>query len=894
MEHSNHHNDSGRRSSLVGTARAVLKQNPTLDGETHLPGGVVGRRSSNSVDLSSPLSTSLNRVPVQIDEGQSSHRRLSTLGGASGENSNRRLSTMSNAAGFSSTVTTVMNVQNFSQKLRRASMEAASSIFEAAASIAAMQEEKPPEPRNNPFPVNETKSGESNISSTTNTTSTTSNSNPPLSVTTSHRRASLDLSGRRLSSLRPPQSGNLFAQISREGSGGGDSGEKTTAVPILSSSRDAITIISEEAVQENKLQEGLFFPISEESELQVHCRCELHSLDRIQTADQTWSGDVSLLFSVSIPLELRNLHNRKLMHQTESVIDKKGSGGTLNSRRKPQQPQQSRSNLVKSTMFSDLDIDNLDPASMNSRSDDTDDVKPSTSMPSNKSSSLSRNMQGGTFYGLKPVDDVQLVDNLIKSWEDDDDKESSSSINASAADNQVKRLCLKTKNPSLYILPPQEWAKEHNLAAINDVSQAGREYIDLIEMHLLPIHLTNILGGESFVIDRTLLLHVDAPPAAVKSSRIRPGGPVDGSFSCFTLVKRYKATFRQMFSLYQFPLDTQWLIVECELGKSLEELMFASVEETSNTATNGRIFEEGKADMLVLEPGHCPALSEWDLHKRIICQTYETEAARSRSAQQFSRQRFLFKVRRKYGAYIENVGFTVFLIGSLTGMAWFIDSTEADSVTSRLNFLVTLLLSAVSFRFVVRSYLPTLSYMTLLDYYVRSGLIFITIACIEVAALAVLTKSGYALEEISRIDNVMWIVNGTCWGLYNLYCIVLIARHALSHNEKALYTDRTYIEAQQQASAAAMLTLNENDTAPPDAFNESEEGGGGRLPISSVDGRPYSRKNSKDRSHGNLSWISKIRLEEDKSAAPRLGMMSLSTSQLDLGKKYGWTFTSSM
>ena len=132
MEHSNHHNDSGRRSSLVGAARAVLKQNPTLDGETHLPGGVVGRRSSNSVDLSSPLSTSLNRVPVQIDEGQSSHRRLSTLGGASGENSNRRLSTMSNAAGFSSTVTTVMNVQNFSQKLRRASMEAASSIFEAS------------------------------------------------------------------------------------------------------------------------------------------------------------------------------------------------------------------------------------------------------------------------------------------------------------------------------------------------------------------------------------------------------------------------------------------------------------------------------------------------------------------------------------------------------------------------------------------------------------------------------------------------------------------------------------------------------------------------------------------------------------------------------------------
>lgn len=873
----------GRRSSLVGSARAILKHNnPTTDAETPLPGGVVGRRSSNSIDHSSAnLSLSVNRIPV-VDEG--SHRRLSTLGATSMEgSSNRRLSAMSNTVttAFSTVervTTTALNVQHFSQKLRRASMEAASSIFEAAAMLAMQEEEKPPQPRNNALQVNEAKSNESSSSSS----SSSSGNASLLQSVTSARRASLDTSARQMSLLRPPPSSNLSSQAPRDGGGGGGS-ITSTVTPMLSSSRDAITVIASEPGPQ--LPEGLLFPTSDESELQVHCRCELHSLDRIQTAEQTWSGDVSLLFSVSIPLELRNLSTKKTtLRQAEPSSSNKGRGGIMSSRKKQQT---SRTNAVRSsTTFLDVETEDTDPSSsIHSRSGDSDAVK----------QPLNRNHQGGTFYGLKPVDDIHLVDNLIKSWEDDDD-DNENAIDSADGSGGIRetKLCLKTRDPSLALLPPQEWAKEHSLAAINDVSVAGREYIDLIEMHLLPIHLTNILGGESYVIDRTLLLHVDAPPAAVKSCRIRPGGPVDGSFSCFTLVKRYKATFRQMFSLYQFPLDTQWLIVECELGKSLNELMFASVDETPNTATYGRIFEEGKADMLVLEPGHCPALSEWDLHKRIICQTYETEAGRSRSAQQFSRQRFLFKVRRKYGAYIENVGFTVFLIGSLTGMAWFIDSTEADSVTSRLNFLVTLLLSAVSFRFVVRSYLPTLSYMTLLDYYVRSGLIFITIACIEVAALAVLSKTGYSVSEISSIDNAMWIVNGSCWGIYNLYCIALITRHALSHNEKALYTDRTYIEAQQQASAAAMLTLNENDAAPPDAAGETN-GGGSRSPIASIDGRPYSRKNPKDRSHGNLSWINKIRLAEDvpaAAAAPRLGM-SLTVSQLDLGKKFGWTFKSS-
>lgn len=874
---------SGRRSSLVGTARAILMQVPTTSSDildtTPLPGIVAARRASNSIDASLSL------------EG-SSNRRLSTI---DGPESNRRLSVLSNST-FASTATTVHNIHQFSQKLRRASMEAATSFFEAAASIAAMQEEKPPEPRNNIAEIKD------EITSVMSPTVVSNALQASQGTMTSARRASLDSSGRRLVPTRPPLSERVTS--SHHGSRiveGNDSLPVTQASNSSeSSTQDMITVIAREV---EGVGEGVgsvappiledILPITNKSELQVHCRCELHSLDRIQTAEQTWSGDVSLLFTVSIPLEMRTFQSKKL-HQAMSFADK---SSFLSSSQKRNDPkiQKSRQNKHRSTNFVGVDAeDDLDPGSLHSRSDDTvDNIRQPLEM-TNKirgQPTLSRNVRG-TFYGLQPIDDTQSVDNLIKSWDDDEEEEDKEkdSVNIEKDKERSERegkLCLKTRDPNLTIPPPQEYIKEHSLASINDVSLAGQEYINLIEMHLLPIHLTNILGGESFVIDRTIVTHCDIPPAAIKPCRIKTGSPIDGSFSCFTLVKRYKATFRQMFSLYQFPLDTQWLIVECELGKSLEELSFASVEETPISASYGRIFEEGKADMLVLEPGHCPALSEWDLHKRIICQTYETEAERSRSAQQFSRQRFLFKVRRKYGAYIENVGFTVFLIGSLTGMAWFIDSSVADSVTSRLNFLVTLLLSAVSFRFVVRSYLPTLSYMTLLDYYVRSGLIFITIACIEVAVLAVLAKTGYTITEISSIDNTMWIVNGFFWVLYNLYCFILIARHALSHNEKALYTDRTYVEAQAQAKAAAMLTLNENDAAPPDAQGDFEN----RSPISSLDGRPYSRKNSKDRSHGNASWINKVKLVEESSVS-RSKQLSLSLSQLDFGRKYGWTFSS--
>ena len=70
-----------------------------------------------------------------------------------------------------------------------------------------------------------------------------------------------------------------------------------------------------------------------------------------------------------------------------------------------------------------------------------------------------------------------------------------------------------------------------------------------------------------------------------------------------------------------------------------------------------------------------------------------------------------------------------------------------DEVSSRYDVLITLLLTVIAFQFVVTSYLPNISYLTLLDKYILFCFVFLIINMIIIAGLSFVEIGEDALNE---------------------------------------------------------------------------------------------------------------------------------------------------
>ena len=84
----------------------------------------------------------------------------------------------------------------------------------------------------------------------------------------------------------------------------------------------------------------------------------------------------------------------------------------------------------------------------------------------------------------------------------------------------------------------------------------------------------------------------------------------------------------------------------------------------------------------------------------------------------------LIVTKRKSGYYVFNAFFLIFLI-TLSAMTVF--SIDCKMPQSRLQTSYTLLLTSVSFKWVVNRYLPTVSYLTSLDKYSICSIFFLSL-----------------------------------------------------------------------------------------------------------------------------------------------------------------------
>ncbi len=105
--------------------------------------------------------------------------------------------------------------------------------------------------------------------------------------------------------------------------------------------------------------------------------------------------------------------------------------------------------------------------------------------------------------------------------------------------------------------------------------------------------------------------------------------------------------------------------------------------------------------------------------------------------------------KRRAGYYLINVMIPVLLITALTWLGYSIPSNDLGS---RLEAVLTLVLTSVAFKFVVAGHLPRLSYSTLCDHYMILSLLFQTAIATEIGVTTVLIEDS--MHRQSRIDEV--------------------------------------------------------------------------------------------------------------------------------------------
>lgn len=212
-----------------------------------------------------------------------------------------------------------------------------------------------------------------------------------------------------------------------------------------------------------------------------------------------------------------------------------------------------------------------------------------------------------------------------------------------------------------------------------------------------------------------------------------------------------KATFKTAMQLHSFPFDHQKLTIKLMSDWPLDVVEF--VKDMS-------IKDSIRIDTFT---GH----HEWSLHKHVIAHSVEEDRAKTGSHRQYPIYHITTHVQRKPAYYMWNVALVIFLI---LGLSFTSFSVEADAPADRLSVTVTLLLTAVAFKFVVSSSLPTISYLTLLDKYVLWSLIFQCLMVVQNAVAVIFQKRNisdifdYAcmgvLGGFVLIGNIIFIITG--------------------------------------------------------------------------------------------------------------------------------------
>jgi len=155
-------------------------------------------------------------------------------------------------------------------------------------------------------------------------------------------------------------------------------------------------------------------------------------------------------------------------------------------------------------------------------------------------------------------------------------------------------------------------------------------------------------------------------------------------------------------------------------------------------------------------------------------------------------------LERRSSYYLWNICLPYFLLGLLALFSYAIPLTDIETnlvadPSSRFNFTMTLILTAVAFKFVTSGLVPKTSYLTLLDKYALGGFFFIVIVMLKDLILAlnvIFSEENISVRALKRSDLYFTSAWGLMWILMHIFLLV-------AHSYKSIQIPWEKVEASQ-------------------------------------------------------------------------------------------------
>ncbi|VDK33398.1 unnamed protein product [Taenia asiatica] len=205
--------------------------------------------------------------------------------------------------------------------------------------------------------------------------------------------------------------------------------------------------------------------------------------------------------------------------------------------------------------------------------------------------------------------------------------------------------------------------------------------------------------------------------------------------------RRIKGVFLETLELNDFPLDVQDLTITVTTERPDTEVDLIP-DHNEMSAINKQTFVDQQ---------------EWKLHehveitKRVIRQEY------SRSMKSHPCLSVTCRAARRPGYFYWNVFLIMFMISGLS-FATFAVSPDKAELRLRLSF--TLILTSVTFKYVITQSLPRISYLTYMDKYVLMSLAILCVISIWHAVIAILPINVVSpLDDIALLNSSAATIN---------------------------------------------------------------------------------------------------------------------------------------
>ncbi|XP_063713429.1 gamma-aminobutyric acid receptor subunit epsilon-like isoform X2 [Symsagittifera roscoffensis] len=255
-----------------------------------------------------------------------------------------------------------------------------------------------------------------------------------------------------------------------------------------------------------------------------------------------------------------------------------------------------------------------------------------------------------------------------------------------------------------------------------------------------------------------------------------------------------KGTFHEQMELQDFPFDVQDLCVRLHLDDRSKEHFYLEAEDIPGLL-NEKAFQDHQ---------------EWVLYKMVLTGENNVDSEEQRNCDDVLVLRC--NVQRKFKYFVYNC-FLVMFFFAVMSLCNF--TNRPEHVQFRVSGTLTLVLTSVAYKLMLSNTLPTISYLTLVDFYVLFAILMLTVLVVAFSVLHLVFRTsdleGEEREEFFWHLDV-WTVStlALVYFLWNVgFGILAIAktRNASKKlkNEEQIYT-RKLIGMADQKSVPGLIS----------------------------------------------------------------------------------------